>query len=171
MHILFNIFQIASVIALPIIFLFIYFRTLNEKVSTILKSLPENSKAVFKDARVWFKGFDMYKKKDMFHFNPLKALYAFNIADLYVQNDKLIVVGKTRILGRKQLLQPFAICWIGKEYQIANITLLTRQISTILIGNDVEIEFEDYEYKNPIKLVVKKIGKELYQQIEATANK
>jgi len=46
--------------------------------------------------------------------------------------------------------------------------LLTRQIKTEVIGNDIEIEFEDFEYTNTIKLVVKKIGQELYQQIESS---
>lgn len=162
------IFQIALVIGFPIIFILLYFKTLNQNVSAILNTLPENPKAIFKDTRIWFKGFDMLKKRNTFRMNPLKPLYSFNVADLYIQNDKIIVVGKMRILGKTQLLQPFAICWIGREPEKPMPKILTRGIRTAVVGDDIEIEFEDYEYKNPIKLVVKKIGKEVYQQIEVS---
>lgn len=163
-----NIFQVAFVLGMPIAFVLIYFRTLNSKTANVLQSLPQNAKAIYFDVRVWFKGYDPYKKKKQFQINPLKALYTFNIADLYVQADKLIVVGKTKVLGKTILLQPFAICWTGRQFEAVNVTLLTRQIKTEVIGNDVEIEFEDFEYTNTIKLVVKKIGQELYQQIESS---
>jgi len=42
---------------------------------------------------------------------------------------------------------------------------LTRQINTKLIGSD--IEFEDSDYSNKIKLVVKKIGQPLYDTIKS----
>jgi len=162
-----NIFQIALVLGMPIAFVLIYFRSLNSKTTNVLESLPQNTKATYIDVRVWFKGYDPYKKKKQFQINPLKALYTFNIADLYVQTDKLIVVGKTKFFSKTILLQPFAICWTGRQFEPANVTLLTRQIKTELNGNDIEIEFEDFEYINTIKLVVKKIGQELYQQIES----
>jgi hypothetical protein len=170
-----EILQVAGVIGFPFLIILIYFRAVKRKTQTILNSLPKSNITVFRDARIWFKGYDMMSRKKKFQIDPLKLLYSFNIADLYVQSDKLIVVGKTKmwggLWGKEIMLQPFAICWIGREVQEAGVTMLTTQLGTKLNGNDIEIEFSDYEYSKNVTLVIKKIGKELYDLVEGAANK
>lgn len=151
----------------------IYFRALNRKAQKVLNSPPKVNIAVYRNVRVWFKGFDIMSRKNKFLFDPLKPLYSFNNADLYVQSDKLIVIPKTKMRGgfwgKQIMLQPFAICWMGREVQEVLVTMLTTHIKTRLTGNDIEIEFRDHEYAKNITLIVKKIGKELFELLEGKA--
>ncbi|MFT3747115.1 MAG: hypothetical protein QM768_02315 [Agriterribacter sp.] len=101
-----------TTLGFPLIFFLSYFKTIEKKTQRIIEQLPTNTKGQFLNTTVWFKGFDMMKKKKFFIIGPMKALYSFNIADLYALDDKLIVVGKTKMLGRTRMLSPFAICWV-----------------------------------------------------------
>jgi hypothetical protein len=161
-----EIIQVAGVLAFPFVLMVIYFRALRSKSQRVLNSIPKINTPVFANARVWFKGYDMMSRKKKYQIDPLKPLYSFNIANLYVQSDKLIVVGKTKmwggLWGKEIILQPFAICWMGREVQEAAVTMLTTHIATKLNGNDIEIEFSDYEYSKNVTIVIKNIGKELY---------
>ena len=156
-----------TVLSFPIIFFLSYFKTIEKITQSIVAQLPTNVKGQFLNTTVWFKGYDMMKKTKTFNIDPMKTLYSFNIADLYVLNDKLIVVGKTKMLGKTRLLSPFAICWTDKKTEYTNLKYLTRQTNTKLIGSDIEFEFEDSDYSNKITLVVKKIGQPLYDTIKS----
>lgn len=168
-----EILQVAGVVTFPLLVILIYFKAIKRKTQRVLDSLPKDNTAFFPNVRIWFKGYDMMSRKKKFQIDPLKPLYSFNLADLYVQSDKLIVVGKTKmwggIWGKAIMLQPFAICWIGREVQEASVTMLTTHVKTTLAGNDLEIEFSDYEYSKNITLVVKKIGTEIFNLLEGKA--
>jgi hypothetical protein len=159
--------SVLTVLSFPFIFFLTYLKAIEKRTQNIVAQLPTNVKAKFLNTTVWFKSFDMMKKKAAFNIDPMKTLYSFNVADLYVLNDKIIVVGKTKMLGKLRLLSPFAICWTDKAAEPTTVKYLTMQISTKLVGDDIEIEFQDFDYSNQIKLVAKKIGHSLYDAIKS----
>jgi hypothetical protein len=164
-----EILAVGGVIIFPLLLILIYFKAIKRKSQIVLTSLPKDNIAVFHNVRVWFKGYDMMSRKRKFKIDPLKPLYSFNIADLYVQSDKLIVVGKAKMWGKEIMLQPFAICWIGREVKETAVTMLTTHMKTTLAGSDLEIEFSDYEYSKNITLVVKKIGIDIFNLLDGAS--
>jgi hypothetical protein len=148
----------------------VYFSTIEKRTERMLEKVSESIRWRKSDVHVWFKGFDMSKKKSTFSMDPLKTLYSYNLADLYVLDDKLIVVGKNKIFGRTRILSPLIICSKPSDLRNKSLKYLTRHIATELVGEDLEIQFEDDEYSNKIELVVKKVGKELSERLKASAN-
>lgn len=109
------------IILLPTPFLFFLFMytTIEKKAKRIVELLPGDA-IKYTDVKIWFKGYDMLKKANRFQIDPLKSLYVYNLADLYVFKRGIVVVGKARswAFGRIRLLSPFAICWPGAESQL-----------------------------------------------------
>lgn len=158
------------IILLPTPFLFFLFMytTIEKKAKRIVELLPGDA-IKYTDVKIWFKGYDMLKKANRFQIDPLKSLYVYNLADLYVFKRGIVVVGKARswAFGRIRLLSPFAICWPGAESQLSMVPNRVSYIGAEIVGEDVDIQFQDREYTNNIKLEVKRIGRELYDKISS----
>ena len=147
-----------------------YFATIERRAEKVLEAISESITWQKCDVKIWFKGYDMLKRKSTFSIDPFKMLYSYNLADLYVSGDKLIVVGKDKIFGRTRTLSPLIICSNLSDLRDKSLKYATRLVATELTGNDLEVQFEDYEYSNIIKLVVKNIGQELNESMKASAN-
>ena len=147
-----------------------YFATIERRAIRTLEAISENISWHKPDVRIWFKGYDMLKRKGTFSIDPFKMLYTYNLADLYVSDDMLIAVGKHKILGRTRMLSPLIICSNPLDLRDKSLKYSTRLVATELVGKDLEVQFEDFEYSNIIKLVVKNIGQELNESMKASAN-
>jgi len=150
-------------------FLFIY-RTIEKKAKKTILLLPDDVLIKYTDTRIWFKGYDMAKRPNRFQFDLLKSLYVYNLADLYVFKRGIVVVGKARAplqFGRNWLLSPFVICWPGAASDFPMVRYRVNYIGTEILGEDVDIEFQDPEYTKNIKLAVKHVGRELYSKLTA----
>jgi hypothetical protein len=147
-----------------------YFSTVERRSKEALEAISEGIRWQQCDVKIWFKGYDMLKKRSTFRIDPFKMLYSYNVADLYVSDDKLIVVGKDKIFGRTRILSPLIICTNPSDLREKSLKCAKSYIATELVGDDLEIQFEDFEYSNNIKLVVKNIGQELNDMLKASAN-
>jgi len=150
---------------LPSLLYVLYLRLLYKNSDQIIRSISEEVKAEFRDTPIRFKNFDFYKKKERFNFDINKSLYAYYWADIYLMENKIIVVGKSKILGKTIRLLPFAICNSEKISNETTIKYLTRHIKTDLIDCSLEIEFEHAKYSNNIKIVIPRIGDKLYEKL------
>jgi hypothetical protein len=151
-----------------VLFLFMY-SAVENRARRIVELLPGDLTIKYIDVRIWFKGYDVLKKANRFQIDPSKSLYVYNLADLYVYKRGIVVVGKARAwaFGRIRLLSPFAICWPGAESQLSMVLNRVSYIGAEVVGEDVDIQFQDREYTNTIKLEVKQIGREVYSKISA----
>jgi hypothetical protein len=147
-----------------------YFYTIERRTKRTLEAISGSIKWQRFDVKIWFQGYDMLKRNSAFSIDPFKMIYSYNVADLYVSGDRLVVVGKDKVFGRTRLLSPLIICTNPLDLRDKSLKYTTRHVATELVGQDLEIQFEDFEYSNKIKLVVKNIGKEVNESLKAAAN-
>lgn len=147
-----------------LLFLYKYY-TIEKNAEEVIALLPVDIDAKFTNVRIWFKGYDMLKRVNKYSIDTSKSLYSYNLADLYVFNGGIVIVGKIKAYGRMRLLSPFAICWPGGETQLSMVPYRNSYISAEASGQDVNIKFQDMEYTNSIVLAVKNIGTELYDKV------
>ncbi len=155
----------------PILLYIIYLRSMIKNSDQIIRSISEEIKAEFLDTAIRFKNFDFYKKNERFNFDINKSLYAYYKADIYLMENKIVVVGKSKILGKTIRLLPFAICNSEKISDETTIKYLTRHVKTELIDRSLEIEFEDAKYSNNIKIVIPRIGDKVYEKLKLSGFK
>jgi hypothetical protein len=156
----------------PVLFFLFMFRKIENRAKKIIEVLPDDILIKYTDVKLWFKGYDIAKRADWFQIDVFKSLYVYNLADLYVFKKGIVVVGKAKPpwqFGRNYLLSPFAICGAGGEPQFTMVRYHVRYIGAQVIGEDVDIEFQDPDYTKNIKLAVKHIGRELYSKINSNA--
>lgn len=99
-----------------------------------------------------------------------EVLYSYNRCDLYVLRDKLVVIPKHKWLGKTRLLAGYMIAW-GSTSAADSRHSVVWHLGTELIGDDLEIQFRDPKYLNDIKLVVKKIGRRLQDEIRSASDR
>jgi|SRR5882724_2860260 len=155
------------VIILPIPFLFFWFiyYSFDKRAKRVIELLPKDTDAIYTDVRIWFKGYDMLKKTNKFLFSPTKALYAYNLADLFLFADGLVVIGKIRAYGKIRMLSPFVIRWPDGSDKLWMVPESVRYAGVELLGQDIDISFQDADYTNIVKLEAKKIGEDLYEKM------
>lgn len=153
---------------MPVLLFLFMFLKIENRAKKIIGVLPDDIIVKYTDVKLWFKGYDMAKRADWFQIDVFKSLYVYNLADLYVFKRGIVVVGKAKApwqFGRNYLLSPFAICGAGGESLFTMVPYRVRYVGAKLIGEDVDIEFQDTDYTKNIKLAVKHIGKDLYSKI------
>ncbi|MBK9534604.1 MAG: hypothetical protein IPO10_05425 [Flavobacteriales bacterium] len=141
--------------------------TLEKKTKKIIQEHSDNSSEIFTDLKVWFKNFDVFKKKSKFDLDPFETLYSFNNCDLILNDRNIVVIGKMKILGREKPLTPtiFEFDKNGAEFRQGQVSIEKIQD----VGNDIEIEFSDDRYKDRMTLVIKRAETELKEKIEKRA--
>lgn len=161
MNMIFYVLLSVMLLAAPFLFFVFIYNAVDKRARKILDLLPNDVEKKFTDVRVWFKGYDMLKRVNKFQIDPFKSLYSYNLIDLYVLNEGLVVVGKYKMFAKTWLLSPFAICWPGGETRLSAIPNRVRYVSVEVFDQDIDIKFHDQDYTNDIVLAVKKIGKDL----------
>ena len=156
-----------SVLLFPIVFFWVYMTSLEKKTKKIIQEHSDNSSEIITDLKVWFKNFDVFKKKQKFDLDPYDPLYSFNNCDLILNDRNFVVIGKTKFLGEEKSLTPtiFEFDNNGNEFKPRHVSIENIQD----VGNDIEIEFTDNKYKDKITLVIKRAEEELKEKIEKRA--
>ncbi len=151
----------------PIVFFWIYMTSLEKKSKKMIQEYSDSSSEIFTDLKVWFKNFDMFKKKNKFDFDPYDTLYSFNNCDLILNDRNIVVIGKTKFLGKEKSLTPtiFEFDKNGTEYKPRHVSIENIQD----VDNDIEIEFRDEKYQDKMTLVIKRAEEELKEEIKKRA--
>jgi len=159
-----QIFLSISVLLFPIVFFWMYMTNLEKRTKKIIELYSDNSSEVFPDLNVWVKNFDIFKKKNKFDLDPYQTNYSFNYCDLILNNKNIVVIGKTRVLGKNKPLTPTIF-----EFENNGSSIRTRHVEIKKIlesGDDLEIEFLDRNYTNTMTLVIKRPDLELKDKIK-----
>lgn len=165
MNKVFYILSLLIVFPAPFLFFLFLYNSIEKRAKKIIELLPNDFESKYTDVRIWFKGYDASKKINRYKIDPLKSLYSYNLANLYVYKEGLVVVGKMNAYGRIRLLSPFAICRPGATSHLSIVPNRVIYISAEVIGQDIDIKFQDQEYTNSIILVAKNIGIDLASKI------
>tara|TARA_R110000796_G_scaffold159169_4_gene275942 strand:- start:66817 stop:67275 length:459 start_codon:yes stop_codon:yes gene_type:complete len=141
--------------------------SLKKRTKKLIQEHSDNSSEIITDLKVWFKNFDVFKKSKKFDFDPYDTLYSFNNCDLILNDRNIVVIGKTKFLGKEKYLTPtiFEFDKNGTEFKPRHVSIENIQD----VGNDIEIEFTDNKYKDKMTLVIKRTEEELKEKIEKRA--
>ena len=141
--------------------------TLEKRTKKIIQEHSDNSSETFTDLKVWFKNFDLFKKKNKFDLDQYQTLYSFNNCDLILNDRNIVVIGKTKILHKEKHLTPtiFEFEKNGTEFRPRHVKIENIQE----VGSDLEIEFSDNRYKDSMTLVIKSVESEMKEKIKKRA--
>ena len=142
--------------------------TLERKAKRITHEYLGHSSKIFTDLKVWFKNFDVFKKRNRFYLNPYETLYSFNNCDVILNDSNIVVIGKIKIFGKEKCLTPtiFGFGKTSKEVKPRQVAIINIQE----VGGDLEIEFSDANYYDRMKLVIKNPEAALKEKILNTYN-
>ncbi len=141
--------------------------SLEKRTKKLIQEHSDSSSEIITDLKVWFKNFDMFKKKKKFDLDPYETLYSFNSCDLILNDKNIVLIGKTKFLGKEKSLTPtiFEFDKNGTKFKPRHVSIENIQD----VGNDIEIEFTDDKYKDKVTLVIKRAEEELKEKIEKRA--
>lgn len=159
------------VLSFPIIFFGIYLYSLENKAKQIIKSYTTDSSEFHSDIKVWFKNFDILKKKNKFDLNPYQTNYSFNDCDLIVNSGYLVVIGKAKFFGKSRYLTPTVFTIRTNDFKRFHDSRIAKCESIRDNGADLELDFIDFAYSNLITMVMKRIDNELKYKIKSGLNK
>jgi hypothetical protein len=140
---------------------------LEKRTNKIIKLYSDDFSEIYTDLNVWVKNFDVFKKKNKFDLDPYQTIYSFNHCDLILNDKNIVLIGKTKILGKNKPLTPTIFEFENKKTSIKSRHVEIKKIRDL--GNDLEIEFLDKNYTNTMKLVIKRPDIELKEKIKKRA--
>jgi len=150
----------------PIIFYRIYLSSLERRAKQMIKLYTTDSSDFHADIKVWFKNYDILKRRNKFELNPYQTNYSFNNCDLILDYAFLVVIGKTKVLGKSRYLMPTVITGSVNCLKEIHNSRISKCESIRDNGADLEIDFIDSNYTNLITLVIKRIDIELKEEIK-----
>jgi hypothetical protein len=156
-----------SVLAIPIVFFWVYLTTLAKRTKKLIQEHSDSSSEIFTDLKVWFKNFDVFKKKNKFDLDPYETLYSYKTCDLILNDRNIVVIGKMKVLGKEKPLTPTVFEFARNQSNFKPRHVRIENIHDV--GNDLEIGFLDPRYEDRITLVIKRAEKELKEKIEKRA--
>lgn len=140
---------------------------LEKRTKKIIELYSDDSSEIYADLNVWVKNFDVFKKKNKFDLDPYQTLYSFNYCDLILNEKNILVIGKSKILGKNKPLQPTIF-----EFENSGTAITPKHVeirNIVESGNDLEIEFTDSSYTNNMILVIKRADVQLKEEIKKRA--
>lgn len=140
---------------------------LGRKTKKMIQEHSDSSSEIFNDLKVWVKNFDVIKKKSKFDFDPYDTLYSFNNCDLILNDRNIVVIGKTKFLGKEKSLTPTIFEFDKNETEFKPRHVSIENIQDV--DNDIEIEFRDEKYQDKMTLVIKRAEEELKEKIKKRA--
>lgn len=133
-----------------------------------IKELEGEKTEVFENICVYIKGFDLFDQKNSFPPNIRKTIYDFDKADLVLTEHSMILMGKSENFGGEAYAHPIEIL-IDKS---ALTSLRKAQIKDWEQSNNkINIQIEDYQYKNSIKIDFKDKTEEIKRWLTAPTHK
>lgn len=130
----------------------------------MIQEHSDSSSEIYTDLKVWFKNFDVFKKKSMFDFDAYETHYSFNNCDLVLNDRNIVIIGKMKILGKEKTLTPTVFEFVNNstDYKPGHVRI--ENIDEV--DKDLEIEFSDVRFKNRMTLVIKKARIDLKEKIK-----
>lgn len=154
-----------ALVPLTPFFLFFYFTYLYQKrINRLVKEYKDRYSCFIVENNIsWVKNFDLWGVKKKFYFDFFKPNYNFNLCDLIMGKNSIMIVGKSCFLVKNIQLYPIIIA----NCQSVNYLGNTVKFKNVYINrNDIEIEYEDFKYKNTMTLVLKNSNEELFNEIK-----
>lgn len=109
------------------------------------------SKEILKDVKIYIKGFDLFKQKKFFPPSLSKTLYSFNLTDLIISDESIILLGKDKSMGTTMYAYPVEITNSRGQTRLVKVKLNSWKE----INGKVEIELNDPNYKNLFRIEFK----------------
>lgn len=129
-----------------------------------IKELKSEKTEVLENISVYIKGFDLFDQKNSFPPNIRKTIYDFDKADLVLTEHSMVLMGKSENFGGETYAYPVEII-IDKS---ALTSLPKAQIKDWEQSNNrINVQIEDYQYKNPIKIDFKDKTEEIKRWLTA----
>ncbi|MDN3203474.1 hypothetical protein [Algoriphagus sediminis] len=113
--------------------------------------IQSDNKEVLKDIKVYVKGFDLFKQKSSFSPGISKTIYSFNLTDLILSEQSIILLGKDKSWGSTLYASPVEITNGHGQTRLVNVNLKGWK----KINGNVEMELNDPNYKDPIRIEFK----------------
>ena len=154
------------VLSFPIIIYRIYLSSLENRAKQMIKFYTTDSSEFHADIKVWFRNFDILKKKNKFDLNPYQTNYSFSDCDLILDSDYLVVIGKTRMFGKSRHLTPTIFTFHTNDFKIFQNSRIAQCLNIRDSGADLELDFNDSDYSNVITLVIRRIDSGLKDKIK-----
>jgi hypothetical protein len=152
------------ILSFPLVLWLVYARELNKRSGKMTEAYQSNNSKKTEDVKVWFRNFDLGKRKRKFIFNPFQTLYGYHKADLILDADYFVLIGKSRVLWKEVDLMPTVFRRKGAEMgKFREVMVLSVRDA----GEDLEVTFQDEHYENPITVVLKDIDPAMKVQIKA----
>jgi len=159
------------VLTFPLIFYWLYLNSLKKKSQEVIKFYTTETSILLKDINAWVKNFNIFERKVTFTPNPNQTTYDFYDCDLIVNNENLLVIGKTKILGKTVYLTPTLFPFKEADIEGLSKGRIVKILNILENNSNLELEFLDPAYKNPMTLVLKKINADLKSKIITSYNK
>jgi len=123
-----------------------------------IKELNEQPIEVFENVGLYIKGFDLLDQRKFFPPDIRKTIYDFDYADVILTKETLILMGKSNSFGGETYAYPVEIT-LGKQ----GLTSLPKAklIDWQQIGKGIELQIEDSQYVNNIKIDIKDRAEEI----------
>lgn len=132
------------------------------------KELKGKKIEVLENISVYIKGFDLFDQENSFPPNIQKTIYDFDKADLVLTEHSMVLMGKSENIGGEVYAYPIEIL-IDKS---ALTSLPKAQIKDWEQSNNrINIQIEDHQYKNPIKIDFKDKTEEIKCWLTAPTHK
>ena len=166
MRTLFHTTLIISILSLPVVFFLSYLNVLRTKAEFFIEQHTSKSSKYFRGINVYIKNFDVFNKTNMFRLNPFHTAYDFSTCDLILDSNRLMVIGKMKILGKTINLMPTLLT--NSDYFLINFKNARIAFCEDLreVGSDLEIDFKDTAYDSTITLVIKRATEEMREKIK-----
>ncbi len=157
---------IVFVWGIPILLWILLLKTYSRKSKKAISRYSEESAKVHQNLNVWVKNYNIFSKKYKLEIYPFKTLYDFNYCDLIINRHNIVLVGigEGTFLRKKFKLLP--IVMVLDKIEFLPKTQQVQILNFENIKNELEIKFRDYEYPNPMTLVIKNPKSELKKDIQ-----
>lgn len=157
---------IILVLSFPIVFFLSYLHSLRKKSKSFVEKYSSKSSAYFRDINVWFKNFDIFNKVNKLKLDPHQTLYDFNTCDLILDKNRLMIIGKMKILGKSINLMPTLLTKSDYDQIKLENSRIAYCENVREVGSDLEIDFKDNAYDNVLTIVIKATNKEMRDEIK-----
>ena len=124
---------------------------------TAFLELNNEDLQIITDISVLVMGFNLFSKKSFFNVDISKPIYDFNLADIIFSKESIILLGKSKQFGTTLLASPVEIVTSKAKTTIAHAKLVSWSDT----GNRLQIEIEDSNYNNSIKIEFKSSYEEI----------
>jgi len=125
---------------------------LKRHVDNQVKRFTNENTKCYTDLKVYFKNYDIFKKKNRFNISVNSPIYNFNNCDIYLSKENILLIGKSNLLGKTHQLN---ITIIFKDQNHDKYPGFVRLKDLSISKTHIEIKFKDRNFDKPITAMIK----------------